>query len=714
MKHTTSNHKIIFKGLKVWEKNILTCSLTLSFLLSIFFIVTPLFASDNFTAAQGIENIAPINPAFERFISRRQSRSLRERPNAGGYATGLIPSPIKPMVHKKDAHESRRVSSYVPKYDMRYHEGNNGQIESLLTPVRDQGNCGSCWAFATFGMLEAQLKKDYGQYDAMNDYSENNIMHRHGFGGDPCGGGNILKATAYLSRYDGAVSEWDDPYDNSGYCTNCQPERYVDNVVFMPVRSETFDIRYIKEAIIDHGALYTHIYWDATYFNSHSNTYYYNGDEDSDHAVVIVGWDDNHVVPGAPGNGAFIVRNSWGEGFGENGYFYVSYYDTVIAFQALAYSDDRPEFNFDTVYYHDDLGMTTSVGYGETTGWGGNWFVPDEDGQIAAVGFYAPYPMAYEIKIYNHFSDGRFSHQLNTTKHGSVNALGWYTVQLDRPVSISKNDGFGVVVKFNTPNYDYPIPVEMPLDFYAPFATANAGESYISLDGVDFVDATDYFTNTNVCIKAFVRSSNNNSPDGDLAPLSDRDGIVNVGDALVALRFALGLETPTQQDLGHGDVAPLNTQSRPNPDEQITVGDSLVILRLALGLISFSDSTPTTTTVTIGLTGVAPGTAMGGLDLTIDYDESKVTFNSGTAGALTSGAMVIPNDNGDTARTGLIHPNGFDGGSNGSIMVFTFDVTQPNIPTAGDFRVTNFSATDLSGAYLGINTNNITINVVNQ
>jgi len=75
--------------------------------------------------------------------------------------------------------------------------------------------------------------------------------------------------------------------------------------------------------------------------------------------------------------------------------------------------------------------------------------------------------------------------------------------------------------------------------------------------------------------------------DGDVAPLGNRDGIVNVGDALIALRFALSLETPTQEDVDHGDVAPLDTNNKPNPDGQITVGDALVILRKALNLITF-------------------------------------------------------------------------------------------------------------------------------
>jgi hypothetical protein len=74
---------------------------------------------------------------------------------------------------------------------------------------------------------------------------------------------------------------------------------------------------------------------------------------------------------------------------------------------------------------------------------------------------------------------------------------------------------------------------------------------------------------------------------GDVAPLGNRDGIVNVGDALVALRFALDLETYTQEDIEHGDIGPLDADGQPNPDGKITVGDALVILRKALGLVSW-------------------------------------------------------------------------------------------------------------------------------
>ena len=65
------------------------------------------------------------------------------------------------------------------------------------------------------------------------------------------------------------------------------------------------------------------------------------------------------------------------------------------------------------------------------------------------------------------------------------------------------------------------------------------------------------------------------------------DGKVNAGDALLVLRFALGLEMPSHKDAGYGDVAPYDFQGNPDPDGVINVADALVILRKALGFISF-------------------------------------------------------------------------------------------------------------------------------
>jgi len=123
-------------------------------------------------------------------------------------------------------------------------------------------------------------------------------------------------------------------------------------------------------------------------------------------------------------------------------------------------------------------------------------------------------------------------------------------------------------------------------------------------------------------------------PDGDVAPLGNRDGVVNVGDALVALRFALTLETPTQEDIQHGDVAPLDAQGKPNPDGIINVGDALVILRRALGIIQFPSKGP-------------------------KVQKDKWSLWSGGVklrGANVWQAVVIPGIYGDTMGTGAVGP----------------------------------------------------------
>jgi len=133
------------------------------------------------------------------------------------------------------------------------------------------------------------------------------------------------------------------------------------------------------------------------------------------------------------------------------------------------------------------------------------------------------------------------------------------------------------------------------------------------------------------------------------------------------------------------------------------------------GSLTRADGTCTgPTTMTVRLAGVAAGTTLGGLDITIDYDEAKVSFSSVAAGTLTPGATIIPNDNGDTVRVGLIKADGFDGAASGSVVVLTFDVIEPNIPTIEDFTATVLSASDLTGFDAGLDSSNINITISNK
>ena len=107
-------------------------------------------------------------------------------------------------------------------------------------------------------------------------------------------------------------------------------------------RNSYTDNNAFKRAIMNYGGVYTSIYSTGSYEQ------YYTG-TNSNHAVCIVGWDDDKYISRAPGKGAWICKNSWGN-WGYNGFFYVSYYDRSCA--PVGVSDASYVFIFnDTLKY---------------------------------------------------------------------------------------------------------------------------------------------------------------------------------------------------------------------------------------------------------------------------------------------------------------------------------------------------------------------------
>lgn len=445
-------------------------------------------------------SLAPLNPAFVNHF-QRQSFGLLTNATEEGYPLGLIPPPVDlSQVKPPRQLQGRELLSLPASFDLR--------TQGKLTAIRDQANCGSCWAFACYGSLESALLPG-----ETRNVSENHLKNNAGFDVSCCDGGNSFMTSAYLARWSGPVYETDDPYNTSNCVSppGLLPRKHVQNVDFIPDKTSAGDNGLLKQAVMTYGAVHTSMFWSNLYYNASQYAYYFDGFTYSNHAVCIVGWDDNFdrtkfpTIP--PANGAFIVRNSWGTGWGQSGYFYASYCDSNFGKENAAFRGVESITNYAHIYQYDPLGWVDSMGYSSNSGWFANKFTTSEIEIISAVSFYVASPSSpYEIRIYLDPTTGPINPSGPAfTQTGTIASPGYQTVPISGPI-LTAGRTFSVVVHLTTPGYNYPIPIESPYAGYSSGATASAGQSYVSVSGTSWYDLTSSYPNDNCCLKAFTKS----------------------------------------------------------------------------------------------------------------------------------------------------------------------------------------------------------------
>ena len=424
--------------------------------------------------AQKLEK-APVNEEFKKFIESETR----------GEVTGIIPSPTTYVFSDKINKEISRSKSTFP-------SSFNLNTEGYVSSVKDQGLYGHCWTFAAIGSIESRSMM-LGFDEA--DLSEQNMATCHGFEWPE--GGNQDIATAYLSRLQGPLLETDDPYHSGSTNFSCSstgldPQFYVPESRFLPSDPDV-----IKYFLMNYGAIAVSYHNDFSLYTA-TNTFYYGGSEGPNHGVLLVGWDDTKSTNGGPG--AWIIKNSWGSSWGDNGYFYMSYNDTYAIFTPVIYPIRQELNNIDTILMIDDFGEITSYGFGDQNDYALIKYSVSEPYDFNKIGTYIGASNSIiDIEVFQTKNGNDLEDTLAKKYNIYVEYPGYYT--FDVPFQVS--DDFYVKIRYNTPADDYPIPTEIYYGGYA-LADIESDVCWISDEGDEWMaigSGTD--AEADLCIRAY-------------------------------------------------------------------------------------------------------------------------------------------------------------------------------------------------------------------
>ena len=342
-----------------------------------------------------------------------------------------------------------------------------------VTSVKNQNPLGTCWTFAANAVIETQLlRTGHGTWDL----SEKNMALLCGFEGDWNLGGNNDMAAAHLLRWSGAVMETNDVYftinNNSSSVDSVRhewevvrpsipldPALHIQNVVWVPALDGKETTRNaLKSAIMKYGAVSTCIYASSTSPYMNGGAYYCNLALGCDHAITVVGWDDNYSTnnfkstrrPSA--NGAWLIKNSWGTSSGDSGYWHVSYSDKNFGvYDGAVYLPATSDENYTAVYGYDKLGPVFD--FGEAFGsynLQAAVFTSAWNETLAAVGVWSSIDgNPYRITIYTNVTRNAESPLENgsvaCTQTGTLPHAGFSTIPLSTTVPLADKSNFTVV-----------------------------------------------------------------------------------------------------------------------------------------------------------------------------------------------------------------------------------------------------------------------------
>ena len=508
-----------------------------------------------------------------------------------------------------------------------------------LTPVKDQDKYGVCWTFAAMACAETATIKNHLTDDPEPDYSEFALAYfaNHplvdplgGLAGDTASfytdtyylqsGGNTFLTTMTLGNWRGVTEESLAPYASILADETYRPDDsvayedvvHLEDAQWLPIITEA-DREVIKRKLLEYGAGDISVYFDKTYYNAEKGCYYTDRSEATNHEVVLVGWDDNYPANNFAGSekgvkpykdGAWLIRNSWATDWGNDGYFWVSYYDKALPNDTVIFYNFAPVDRYDFNYQYDGIAASDYYSFPTTKVYLANAFTAQQDEELCAVsGYYFNSPGGtYTIRVYTGVtSDDPTSGTLAATVSGTYEAMGLQTDELPAPITLTAGTTFSVVYEVTAPEElnvlaAYDSEKRENGDIVESWHNDGAlGQSYYSLDGTDWGDMFDpeQPLNANLRIHAYTKAiaggetSETSEPSEEPSEPSEEPSDVTSEEPVsepISEPASEPISEPTSEPSDISEVSEEPMAGDADGDGQLTMKDVLLIRKFIAGM----------------------------------------------------------------------------------------------------------------------------------